>query len=502
MSQDALTAAQTGGNANPNNVEIYYLDIPPRTIQQKEVFANNISATRRGIIVETEGVVFKDIVITGTTGVFPGKRASDTNKKPNFNDFTSAPKPAEGVDSQTGRSRAANVKTISGFEEFMRLRQFFLKYAFDKVNTNGARFLVFLNEKDDQYLIVEPMEFTMDRNARSPMTYDYRIVLKAIGTLGSVFSQSVIDKEDPNSLFNFLEDVGNVSANVSATIATGRAVINQSRRLLERFSQALDQTFIDPLRQTQFAMEDLSDGISTVLSLPEVLSRNATDAVLNVRDSLSEVGVALGLSAGFQAANSSEGRATDAADITNTKSIARQIQNDSRVPVPRSSLETLRATTNDLSNNLADFTGLGDPLFNSINGRIVTNPAPPLKIVSDDEFLLLGTLAKLSNSMNTALASNALFESDAEAAFSQAERQFEIPNLKQNQQIQINKPEAVKEITILRNDTLERIAQRELGNALRWLDIVVLNNLKPPYISPDGGDGVKKPGEKLLVGVD
>lgn len=501
MDSKALADAQTG--EDPFGVEIYYLDIPPRTIQQKEVFANNISATRRGIIVETEGVVFKDIVITGTTGVFPGKRASDTNKKPNFNDFTSAPKPAEGVDSKTGRSRAANIKTISGFEEFMRLRQFFLKYAHDKVETNGNKFLVFLNEKDDQYLIVEPMEFTMDRNARSPMTYDYRIVLKAIGTLASVFTQPLGgDPNDPNSSFNFLVDVGNVSANVSATIATGRAVINQSRQLLERFSQALDQTFIDPLRQTQFAMEDLSDGISTVLSLPEILSRNATDAVLNVRDSLSEVGVALGLSAGFQASNSATQRATDAADITNTKSIARQIQGDSRVPVPRSSLETLRSTTNELSNNLADFTGLGDASFNSINGRIVTNPPAPLKIVSDDEFLLLGTLGKLSNSMNTALASNTLFKSDAEIAFENAEQQFQIPNLKQNQQITITKPSSVKEVTILNGDTLERIAQRELGNALRWLDLVVLNELKPPYISDTAADGVKKFGDKLLVGVN
>ena len=59
-------------SASSSNTQRYYLDIPPQAISQKEVFATNISATRRGVMVESEGVVFKDIVIAGTTGVFPG----------------------------------------------------------------------------------------------------------------------------------------------------------------------------------------------------------------------------------------------------------------------------------------------------------------------------------------------------------------------------------------------------------------------------------------------
>ena len=49
-----------------------------KSIQQKEIFANNITATRKGVIVESEGVVFKDIIIKGTTGVFPHQRGSAT----------------------------------------------------------------------------------------------------------------------------------------------------------------------------------------------------------------------------------------------------------------------------------------------------------------------------------------------------------------------------------------------------------------------------------------
>lgn len=483
--------------SNITKANIYYLDIPPQAITQKEIFASTIEATRRGVIVQTEGVVFKDVLIQGTTGIFPGKRAESNVPQSNlFSKPTQAPGEPAGVDPETGKSRASNVPTLSGYEEFMRLRQFFLRYASEKVASNGDRFLIFINEKDNQELIVEPMEFTMERSSKSPMTYNYRIGLKAIGTLGGIF-KSNSDSKNQNGIHGFLEDVGNVSANLSASIQQGRAVINQSTRLLQRFSQALDQTFVGPLRQLQYASSDLRDGVTTVLSLPAILARNATQAVMNIRDNMDAVGSAVS----GRASNSSSTRASESATFALNRSVVESINNDSRVPLPRSFVGNLKDTTRDLADNLADFTGLGDADYNSIYGRTVTFSPEPLKLVSDDEFILLGTLHGLADSMNSSLASNVMYESDAEIAFEQAQSQFQIDGLKDDQQIKINRPDFVKEVTIARNDTLERIAQREYGDALRWLDIVVLNNLKPPYISTNGEDGTKQPGEKILVGV-
>ncbi len=490
--------------------EIYYLDIAPQSIQQKEVFATNIQATRKGVIVESEGVVFRDITIQGTTGVFPGKRGDANNPRPNV-DFTAPPQEPAGV-GPDGMSQAANVSTISGYEEFIRLRQFFLAYAQRKVATDGNLFLVFINEKDNQSVIVEPLDFTMDRNSKSPMTYNYRIVLKGIGDLNALFGRADGDAAKRTGFLGFLEDVGNVSANIQATIQTGRAVFNQSIRLLTRISQAVDQTINGPLRQIQFATEDINEGLSTALSLPEILIRNTTSSILATRENINSIGntvnSALGLRGGFTTATgagqsrieSSSERASAASSFAQQRDTVDKITNDNRVPLPRSFIADSRASVNSLNDNLADFLGMGDPAYNAVKGRVQTLQPDPLKVVSDEEFIVMGNLMAVKSALDTALATNIMFEPDAEIAFQQATAQFQIDGLSEDQQIRIDKPRAVREYIIMRGDTLERIAQRELGDALRWIDIVVLNNLKPPYISDVRADGIRQYGDKILLG--
>lgn len=48
-------------------------------------------------------------------------------------------------------------------------------------------------------------------------------------------------------------------------------------------------------------------------------------------------------------------------------------------------------------------------------------------------------------------------------------------------------------------DTLQSIALRELGNASLWLDLVVLNDLRPPYIAAEAALGVLAYGETLRL---
>lgn len=474
----------------------YFLDIPPQSIRQKEIFATNITATRKGIIVESEGVVFKDITLQGTTGIFPGKRGS--SEVPISNLFSSPfdpPGEPGGVDVKTGQSTASNVKTISGYEEFMRLRQYFLQYAYEKVKADGNLFLIFINEKDDQNLIVEPLEFEMERNAKAPMQYQYRIALKAIGNINNIF-KNVGQAAGPLSI---LEQIGNLSANVSASIGQARAVIDQSRTLLTRITQAIDTTFLNPLRQTQAAMSSLADGTTTVLSLPQILVNNVKSSVLDIAESANSISNSV---SNFSVSTTSdqETRLAQTAAYQQQQAVITALQTNSKVPLPRSFVERTQQSTKDVSYSLADFTNLGDPTFDALKGRTPTIQSSSLKIVSDDEFLLMGALQEVISQLGQSLASNGMFAADAEVAFQNTSKLFNNPTLPTADQIIISQPANVREVTIQGNDILERIAQREYGDASRWLDLVVLNNLKPPYIDPAGGDGVKKPGEKLLIG--
>lgn len=482
--------------------DAYYLDIAPQSITQKENFATNISATRKGVIVESEGVVFKDIIISGTTGVFPGLRGGANNPTPNFSDFTKPPAPPAGVDPDTGRSKASTSTTLSGYEEFMRLRQFFLRYAAEKVQSDGNRFFVFINEKDGLALIVEPLEFTMERNVNSKLAYNYRIVLKAIGNFNQVFIKKAAGGD-----LSFLEKIGNIAANTAATIQAGRAVINQSTQLITNVTAAIDQTFIGPLRQVQFAMEDLRDGVTTMLSLPDILYRNATSAILSIRENRDAINSSI--NDRFNRSSSVTGTSlnTDQTiikppiasndEFIRSREILDQIETGVRQPLTREFIVTLKDNLQDLADNLADFVNLGDVGYNLINERTVTSPPGPLKLPTDDEILLLGSIQSIIGALNQSLATNNMFQADIETVVDKAVSVFK--NV-----VSMQSPTKVKEVTIQTGDSLERIALRELGEATRWVELVILNQLKAPYISDQLGpisSGIKKPGDKILVGV-
>jgi hypothetical protein len=493
----AILDAKSVSTSSPKESDVlfgsqafYFLDIPPQALSQKEVFATNISATRKGIIVESEGVVFKDIVIQGTTGVFPGARGAFNGPQANFKNLTEPPKAPAGVDADSGRSTRSQVATFSGYEEFLSLRQFFLKYASDKRKNNGDRFLVFLNEKDNQSLIVEPLEFTMERNSKSPMTYNYRIVMKAIGNLATLFSK---DSNTPD--LNIFTQIGNVVANISARIGQVRATINATSTGLQKTFQAIDQTVNGPLRQIQFALEDLSNGVSDTLSLPAILARNFTTSIADIRESGSDLLNAVTFK------NSADSKA-GAASSTLAASTLASINGDSRVPVTRQFVANTRDLLQNHSDELADGFNLGDTLYNQIKGRVVLNSPSPLKVASDEEFLLMGNLQSISGELNDVMANNSAFESDAERTFDEARKVFEDNTLPQALAgIEFSKPRAVRQATIRGNDTLEKIALREMGSASLWPELVILNKLKPPYIDDNGGDHVKKPGDTLLIGV-
>lgn len=57
----------------------------------------------------------------------------------------------------------------------------------------------------------------------------------------------------------------------------------------------------------------------------------------------------------------------------------------------------------------------------------------------------------------------------------------------------------VRYVEIQYGDTLQAIALREMGNAALWLDLVVLNGLRPPYIAAEPSAGVLAYGEILRL---
>jgi nucleoid-associated protein YgaU len=496
----------------------YYLDIPPQAISQKEVFATNISATRRGVVVESEGVVFKDIVIAGTTGVFPGKRDGFGQDRANFSDITKAPKKAAGVLEDGTSGSDVNV---SGYAEFLGLRAFFLKYAQRKIQKKGELFLAFINEKDQQTLVVEPLEFVMERNSKNPLQYQYRIVLKAIATLDAVFADASLGAgEDAAGL---LTDIVNVSRNASAAINQFRAALAATNQLVQGISQEIDKTFVQPLRLLSSAFDDVAEARNNILAVPTVLSRNLNNALLSIaedRYSSSKEQIADKL-VGTGSLGSTT-NATTTASTNNTVSTGKisergssdfntsnklldkakaqsfvdssiaSLENSAFEPLSRAFVQDLRDEAQKLADDIADVLNLGNASYDVIKNRTNTNPANPLKVATPNEYLLLGATLRMIDTLNAALATNSLYFTTPENDFARDQELL-------NNITVINVPQSVKNIVIRQNDTLEKISLREYGNTARWVEIARLNNLKYPYIAETAEDGVKAYGDKLLV---
>ena len=49
------------------------------------------------------------------------------------------------------------------------------------------------------------------------------------------------------------------------------------------------------------------------------------------------------------------------------------------------------------------------------------------------------------------------------------------------------------------DDTLQKIALRELGDASRWVELALLNGLKPPYIQTQSGPGILAYGDSIAI---
>jgi len=501
---------------NKGQPDTYYLDIPPQAISQKELFATNITASRRGVVVESEGVIFKDLVIAGTTGVYPGPREGFGGNQANFSNPLSAPTKAGGVQAN-GTSKASTV--VSGYAEFLGLRAYFLKYANDKVKKRGNHFLVFINEKDQQALVVEPLEFTMERNSKNPMQYQYRIVLKCITTIDALFAADQEANRDPGIILN---DIVNISRNAVAAIQQFRAAVGATNRLVQSISQEIDKTFIQPLRLLGTALNDVADARSNILAVPTALQRNLNEALLTIQESRfeksrSEMSREIKINtqnpsrpqtpADVKSGKISERGSTDA--YTSKKlldksqaenfvnSAVQTLEQSSVNPLSKSFVQDLRDKAQALANDIADTVNLGNADFNTIQNRSPSFIPNPLRSATSNEFLLLGQTLKVVAVLNQVLATNNLFLINVQATFDNDQ------SLLQNIAT-LQAPTTVREIVIGQNDTLERIALREYGNVARWVDLAVLNNLKYPYIADNPSDprisGVKVYGEKLLIG--
>ena len=435
-----VTADKPATPANTTNSGVWQkfeLQINPSEFQQDEVFAVEVTPTLRGVVVEHHGAILKDIVISGTTGISPNRKDGGSSRN-------------------TGRPFLQS--GTSGYEEFNELRSYFRMYIEAK-RLDTRKFdqlrMVFKNYKDQESIFVEPTKFTMKRSATRPLMYDYSISLKGVGV--ATFAKDIAEGIGP-----FLNAVDDVVDKVITGMDTANKVLNGSIGLINRTLRDFTSLVLTPSRIIKQAVLNFRGGLASTIG-----AANAAGSTIGIKKLF-------------------------------TPDFIENIRTGELEPAPskpvitRTFFNGIIKNVQDAETSLSDAFGRDLTAYNAVVGR-----TPTIAAINREstfaELQVLNALSQLKRSLLLMTAQQELFFE--KNVFETNLEVFEFYGNK----ITLQTPNSVRVVKILGDDNIQTLAAREMGDVDKFREIVMLNNLKPPYIDPLGGPGVLTPGSNILI---
>lgn len=270
------------------------LPITPQQLRISDMFAINTSATMRGIVEEHNGVKFKTITASGTTGIWPrkptqgGKLAAPTSLGTIFGGSLEA---AQGLISNVNRvatmfsgnspnksstkvqpanSEAGQFST--GYYQALYMGQLLERYVEAKKNPKNKGWrLVFDMPKQNQSFIVTPVAFETSQSERSPNEIMFSFQLKAWKRID--LNQDVKDVGGELPTLN-----ANLFQRILGTISEVRRTLGSSMNLIKAVRSDFQRPF-NILRQTALAVKDTAGVGFAVIDLPRQLINDANSAI-------------------------------------------------------------------------------------------------------------------------------------------------------------------------------------------------------------------------------
>lgn len=502
-------AVVDGSNKRLDQFGDFPLPINPSDLSQEEIPAIKIKKTQGGTIIQNGGIRYGTLQISGTTGVHPNRGAG-------------------GASLKTGNANFApdTLRTKSGHFVFLQLRNWFKAYYQYKAqqipgqNQRGDARLIFKNFKDGEFLIIELKKFTMKRSAARKTLYDYVIDCEILGRAAFV-------KPSPaGGIYGTRDNFDSVMNSAHNAIDSARGVFLRSQDILRQIESTYEQSVVEPMRKAALAVKAFL-GIGTVAAdLSNRAIRNTVSAAaalgfltgikkqqdeakvsgsvdsrvtgISLPSDLTQAAATQGPNAILNISRSGEGlMAIDSAEFPLAAQTSLAEEQSEALELQRSYFEAAIEELKRVRDNAADHFNLGDATFDAQFNRTVTTQVDPNKTVTDREFELLAGFESAIEGLYFLLSTTALFKSAYSQRISAVRDQFSAGELEF-----ILSEAAVQEVILDKDVDLENLALRYLGNAGRWVEIVELNDLKPPYIIQDQSDttaNVKHPGEKILI---
>ena len=261
------------------------LPITPQQLQINTQFAIGVSATQKGIVEEHAGVRFKNIMCSGTMGVWPyrpsisAKLTSPTILETLFGGTLTAVSNLVGqvntlVRSVTQNHPAPKPTSIgpekanggylgTGYVYALLWDQFLEQYAEAKKDPANASWrLVFDIPKQNQSFLVTPVQFTWNQTAESPNEIKYSFQLKAWKRIN--LADSTVKPAENDDLVQLKP---NLLQRALTAIETARRVVGDASDLVQAVRSDF-QTPFNALRQISLLIKDLAGIPLTIIDLP------------------------------------------------------------------------------------------------------------------------------------------------------------------------------------------------------------------------------------------
>lgn len=202
----------------------FVFTVSPKSMNMDEPAAVTIVPTQGGQFVEHQGQIYKNISISGTTGLRP-------NRSP-----TGIVIPVAGI-LLPGSNLGANDNgglpdgERSGFDDFMSLRNLFRLYwdLKDDPELAPTTIMVWQNGKEGEYFIVEPMTFRTNRDSGAPLTFSYDIQLRTIDKFdASKLGQRVDPLRSQSDSALYLKRIGDIKRMLASSFTTAQALVDRT----------------------------------------------------------------------------------------------------------------------------------------------------------------------------------------------------------------------------------------------------------------------------------
>tara|TARA_R100000951_G_scaffold101420_1_gene92904 strand:- start:4159 stop:6780 length:2622 start_codon:yes stop_codon:yes gene_type:complete len=265
----------------------FTLPITPQQLSITDQFAINTSATMRGIVEEHNGVKFKMISASGTTGIWPtrdqledpvptipalggfatGISAAFESAKSSFNKLVDGGNPPPIAPDYL----KDGFGTKTGYFQASLLQQFLEQYAMAKTKPENKHWrLVFDCPKTNESFIVTPITFTTTKTQRSPGESLFNMQFKAWKRVRLNSSFTLVKSDIQPIDTNFLQKLNNALDNARSFMGASTNVIKAVRADFRRP--------FDTLRKVTLLTKDIAGFVFTVSDLPSQIGKDISAA--------------------------------------------------------------------------------------------------------------------------------------------------------------------------------------------------------------------------------